>query len=51
VLTDCEQEQKYMDTTYTHNSTTIGVVVEKKKQAPHPVCVFSNNKNKQALLK
>jgi hypothetical protein len=31
VLTSCEQEQKYMDTTYIHNLTTVGVVVENKK--------------------
>ncbi len=31
MLTDCEQKQQYMDTTYTQNSTTVIVVVEIKK--------------------
>ncbi len=32
MLTDCEQEQKYTDTTYTHNSRTIGVVVKNRQE-------------------
>ncbi len=31
MLIDCKQEQKYTDTTYSHNSMTVGVVFENKK--------------------
>ncbi len=39
-MTDCEQEQKYTDTTCTQNLTTVGVVFENKKiRVPQTYCL------------